>query len=98
MVELNVEARLVPAPLDCMKRAWDSGRQLHIHGWVYGLSGGHVRDLLTLTAENQTVVAAAEVISRAGVEDLADEPVIAAGVAIEGDKAAGTAPKFASRP
>ncbi|MCB9602257.1 MAG: carbonic anhydrase [Sandaracinus sp.] len=61
MVELNVEAQVrTLAQLDCMKRAWDSGRQLHIHGWVYGLSGGHVRDLLTLTAENQTVVAAAE--------------------------------------
>ena len=36
-----------------MKRAWDSGRALQIHGWVYGLDGGRVRDLLTLTADNQ---------------------------------------------
>jgi carbonic anhydrase len=55
MVELNVESQVrTLAQLDVMKRAWDSGRQLQIHGWVYGLDGGRVRDLLTLTAENQT--------------------------------------------
>ncbi len=59
MVELNVEAQVrTLAQLDCLKRAWDSGRTFQIHGWVYGLGGGRVRDLLTLTAENQSAAPA----------------------------------------
>lgn len=61
MVEINAESQVRGlAQLDVMKRAWDSGRALQIHAWVYDLEGGRVRDLLTLTAENQKEADAAE--------------------------------------
>jgi carbonic anhydrase len=31
--------------------AWARGQELHVHGWVYGLQDGLLRDLNTTVAE-----------------------------------------------
>ena len=41
-----------------VRDAWDRGQRLSVHGWVYGLEDGLVRDLLT------TVTGRDEAISR----------------------------------
>jgi carbonic anhydrase len=46
LCELNVEtqvARVARTPI--VKAAWAAGRSLQVHGWIYGLKDGLVRDL-----------------------------------------------------
>lgn len=46
LCELNVEtqvARVARTPI--VKAAWAEGQALHIHGWIYGLKDGLLRDL-----------------------------------------------------
>ena len=33
--------------------AWDRGQPLSVHGWVYGLQDGLVRDLTTVSGHNE---------------------------------------------
>lgn len=44
--ELNVEMqvrRVAATPI--VERAWAQGRDLHVHGWIYGIGDGLLRDL-----------------------------------------------------
>lgn len=46
MCELNVEMqvrRLAATPI--VERAWDRGQALNLHGWIYGIGDGLLRDL-----------------------------------------------------
>ena len=46
MVELNVMEQVVnTAQTTVVQDAWDRGQQLTVHGWVYGLHDGLLRDL-----------------------------------------------------
>ena len=46
MVELNVVEQVVnTAQTTVVQDAWDRGQQLSVHGWVYGLHDGILRDL-----------------------------------------------------
>jgi len=45
-VELNViEQVLDLAKTSIVQNAWKNGQELHLHGWVYGLNSGLVKDL-----------------------------------------------------
>ncbi len=36
--------------------AWERGQELAVHGWIYGLQNGHLRDLnVTVTDVHETV-------------------------------------------
>ena len=41
-----------------VRDAWDRGQDLAVHGWVYGLTDGLVRDLKTTVATQKEVAAA----------------------------------------
>lgn len=44
--ELNVESQVKQLPqLPVVRRAWEDGQELSIHGWIYQLSDGQIRDL-----------------------------------------------------
>ena len=46
LCELNVAAQvrqLAHSPI--LQRAWDRGQMVSIHGWIYGLGNGRLRDL-----------------------------------------------------
>lgn len=46
LCELNVKAQveaLCHSPI--LTRAWEREQQITVHGWVYGLNNGHLRDL-----------------------------------------------------
>ena len=46
LCELNVQAQVAAlARTPVTKRAWQNGQKLAIHGWIYGLSDGLLRDL-----------------------------------------------------
>lgn len=46
LVELNVVEQVKNlAQLPSVRRAWDAGNPLMIHGWVYGLENGVIKDL-----------------------------------------------------
>jgi carbonic anhydrase len=46
MVELNVMEQVVnTAQTTIVQDAWERGQQLTVHGWVYGLHDGHLRNL-----------------------------------------------------
>jgi carbonic anhydrase len=52
LCELNVITQVInAAQTTVVQNAWDRGQELAIHGWVYGLSDGRVRDLgITLSS------------------------------------------------
>ena len=59
LCELNVIEQVVNvAQTTIVQDAWDRGQELSVHGWVYGLEDGLVRDLDT-TASNAGEVATA---------------------------------------
>ncbi|KPQ19801.1 MULTISPECIES: carbonate dehydratase [unclassified Halomonas] len=46
MCELNVKAQVNSlCRTKILQRAWQRGQQISVHGWVYGLSDGRVKDL-----------------------------------------------------
>lgn len=46
LCELSIEAQVESlARTPILQSAWRRGRELHIHGWVYGLNDGLLRDL-----------------------------------------------------
>ena len=46
LCELNVlEQVMHVCQTSIVRDAWDRGQPLEVHGWIYGLSNGHVRDL-----------------------------------------------------
>jgi carbonic anhydrase len=51
LCELNVIEQVANVSQTTVVRdAWDRGQELTIHGWVYGLQDGLVRDLHTTVA------------------------------------------------
>jgi carbonic anhydrase len=55
LCELNVAEQVVNvAQTTVVRDAWERGQQLSIHGWVYGLQDGLLRDLgMTVTAHEE---------------------------------------------
>ncbi|HET9641837.1 MAG TPA: carbonic anhydrase [Burkholderiaceae bacterium] len=52
LVALNVSAQVhAMATMPLVRGAWQRGQLLTLHGWVYGLSVGRLRPLLTIDAE-----------------------------------------------
>lgn len=50
LVELNVQEQVWKlAETSFVQRAWQSGHPLHLHGWVYDLHTGLIKDQLMLT-------------------------------------------------
>lgn len=46
LCELTIRAQVQQlANTPILQKAWDSGRKISIHAWVYGLEDGHIRDL-----------------------------------------------------
>jgi carbonic anhydrase len=42
-----------------VQSAWSRGQQLAIHGWIYGISDGLLRDLdLSITSRDELIAAA----------------------------------------
>ena len=58
LVELNVAEQLgLLARMPTVLQAWDRGAELRLHGWVYGLRDGRLRDL-GLTMDGRQLAAA----------------------------------------
>lgn len=54
LCELNVIEQVINASeTTVVQDAWNRGQELTIHGWIYGLKDGHLRDL-DITLENKT--------------------------------------------
>lgn len=52
-VELNVKEQVADlAKTSIVQNAWKNGQSLHLHGWVYGLDTGIVKDLQMNLANN----------------------------------------------
>ncbi len=46
LVELNVKEQVRNAArTTIVQQAWQNGQELHVHGWVYGIGDGLIRDL-----------------------------------------------------
>lgn len=46
LVEINVAEQVYDlSRTSIIRDAWEAGRQIHIHGWVYGLGNGLITDL-----------------------------------------------------
>lgn len=58
LVELNVMEQVVnTVQTTVVQDAWDRGQQLSVHGWVYGLQDGILRDLgMTVSAASDLAV------------------------------------------
>lgn len=57
LCELNVmEQVLNVCHTTIVREAWERGQELEVHGWLYGLQDGHLRDM------NITITSAAEVV------------------------------------
>jgi len=54
-VELNVKEQVLDlAKTSIVQGAWNSGQELTLHGWVYGLNSGYVTDLnVNLSSEKE---------------------------------------------
>ncbi|WP_340066364.1 carbonate dehydratase [Ascidiimonas aurantiaca] len=56
LVELNVQEQLLDlAETSIVQKAWKTGRGLQLHGWVYNLSTGLVKDLELTYKDNSTL-------------------------------------------
>jgi len=59
LCELNVIEQVANVCQTTVVRdAWDRGQELAVHGWVYGLTDGLVRDLRTTVAATKEIAAA----------------------------------------
>jgi len=38
-----------------VQAAWERGQQVHIHGWVYDIHDGMIKDLLVTLKDNDTL-------------------------------------------
>jgi carbonic anhydrase len=46
LCELNVIEQVVNVcRTTILQQAWDQGKKVTVHGWIYGLNNGHIRDL-----------------------------------------------------
>jgi carbonic anhydrase len=58
LCELNIVEQVINVcQTTIVQNAWESGQELIIHGWVYGLSDGLVRDLNVHIASQEEVMA-----------------------------------------
>ncbi|MBV7440929.1 carbonate dehydratase [Weeksellaceae bacterium TAE3-ERU29] len=58
LVELNVEEQVYGlAKTSIVQKAWESGQQLGLHGWVYSLKDGIIKDLNTNVYNNEELEA-----------------------------------------
>jgi len=56
LVELNVQEQLLDlAETSIVQKAWKTGRGLQLHGWVYNLSTGLVKDLKLTYKDNSAL-------------------------------------------
>lgn len=52
-IEVNVQEQVYDlAKTTIVQNAWKSGQELHLHGWVYGVGSGLVKDLETNVSSN----------------------------------------------
>ncbi|SMC74572.1 carbonate dehydratase [Moheibacter sediminis] len=52
-IELNVQEQVYDlAKTTIVQNAWKTGQDLHLHGWVYGVGSGLVKDLNTNVSSN----------------------------------------------
>jgi carbonic anhydrase len=77
LCELNVAAqvaRIARTPI--VRNAWAAGRKLAVHGWIYGLKDGLLRDLgvtrVSPVEDGEEPAAGANVIDPAPVDDWSD--------------------------
>lgn len=60
MCELNIEMQVRRvAAIPTVEKAWARGQKLHLHGWIYGMDDGLLRDLgptLASVAEREALV------------------------------------------
>jgi carbonic anhydrase len=55
-VELNViEQVLDLAKTSIVQAAWESGQDVHVHGWVYGINDGVIKDLGVNLGDNKSL-------------------------------------------
>ena len=55
-VELNVfEQVLDLGKTSIVQAAWERGQEVHVHGWVYAIQDGMIRDLKVTLKDNQTL-------------------------------------------
>jgi len=77
LCELNVEmqvGRVAATPI--MQAAWREGRKLQIHGWIYGLKDGLVRDLdVSRMGAAESELASARTPSQSQPVDLRSENI-----------------------
>lgn len=56
-VEINVKAQVFDlAQTSIVQNAWKNGQDLCVHGWVYGLNNGMVKDLEVTLCNNEDLV------------------------------------------
>jgi len=58
LCELNVFQQVINVgETTIVQDAWARGQELHVHGWIYGLKDGHIRDLeTTISSENDVEI------------------------------------------
>lgn len=55
-VELNVQEQVHDlAKTSIVQNAWNKGQTLHLHGWVYGVGSGIIKDLEVNFSDNQVL-------------------------------------------
>ncbi len=66
LCELNVIEQLANVcQTSIVRDAWQAGQRLSVHGWIYGLRDGLLRDLdATVTAEHETAPTCARAIAK----------------------------------
>lgn len=56
LVELNVQEQVENvAKTSIIQKAWENGQEVHVHGWVYGVEDGIIKDLEISIANNETL-------------------------------------------
>jgi carbonic anhydrase len=65
LVELNVQEQVVNVcSTTIVQDAWARGQELTVHGWVYGLQDGHLRDQLAVASLDQLAPAQEQCLAR----------------------------------
>jgi carbonic anhydrase len=55
-VELNVVEQVLDlAKTSIVQAAWESGQDVHVHGWVYGINDGVIKDLGVNLGDNKSL-------------------------------------------
>lgn len=55
-VELNVKEQVLDlAKTSILQNAWETGQQVHLHGWVYDIKDGFVKDLDVTIKDNNSL-------------------------------------------